>query len=340
MKDPHEQFTFVYNLIMAAWGSQAVRALAHLSVAEHLAAGPRSAESIAEAEASNLRATSRLLRAGVALELLEYDAESDKFASTPALQILHGDSEESLKHYALAAIGPVFWMPAIRLPEAIRTGAPQTSEALGMSTFEYLRDHPDDAAEFALAMSGLSSPVIRMAGDVIDTSHAQMVIDVGGAEGAFAAELLQRNPGLGGAVVELPGQVERIRSEAMRLGLSERLHAVAGDFFESVPVGDVYLLKFILHDWDDEKATRILRVVREAMAPGARGYVVEMLDDGQTVPRGLAYMDMAMLFGLGGQERTVAEYDELFAQAGLERVGVRQLLEPYVCIEVRATPRG
>jgi hypothetical protein len=163
----------VYNLIMAAWGSQAVRVIAALSVAEHLASGPLTAEEIAKRESADSAATYRVLRVGVALGLLGQDPRTGAFRSTPALEVLHHDNESSLKHYASAAIGPVFWLPAVRLPDAVRDGQPQTVAALGVDVFGYFACHPDDAAEFGAAMSGLSAPVIREAARVIEPGTAR-----------------------------------------------------------------------------------------------------------------------------------------------------------------------
>jgi hypothetical protein len=328
----------VYNLIMAAWGSQAVRAIASLSVAEHLAAGPLAAAEIAERESADAAATYRLLRAGVALGLIDQDPRSGVFRSTPALEVLHRENESSLKHYARAAIGPAFWLPAVRLTDAVRDGRSQTEAALGVDVFGYFAQHPADAAEFGAAMTDLSAPVIREAAGVIEPGVARTVVDVGGAEGAFAAELLSRHPQLDAAVLELPPMVPRIAAEAARRGLGERLRAVPGDFFVSVPRGDIYLLKFILHDWDDDSCVRILSAIAAAMPPGARLYVVEMLADGAEVPPGLAYMDMAMLF-VGGQERSTAAFDELLRQAGLRRTALLPLLEPYAAIEAALAER-
>lgn len=323
----------VYNLILAGFGSQAVRALALLSVAEHLADGPLTADEIAERESTDVAATYRLLRAAAALELLDQDADTGAFRSTPALEVLHADHESSLKYFARSAASPLFWLPALRLPDALRDGQPQTVAALGVDTFGYLAEHPEDAVEFGAAMTGLSAPVIGHAAGIIDPGEARVVVDVGGAEGAFVAELLSRHPQLSGVVLDRPVTIPRIAAEAERRGLSDRLEAAPGDFFTSVPSGDIYLLKFILHDWDDASCVRILSTIVTAMPSGARLYIVEMLADDVQVPLGLAYMDLIMLSALGGQERSLAAFDGLLQLAGLKRTALLPLLEPYAAIE-------
>jgi hypothetical protein len=129
-QDDHDK---VYQLIMAGWGAQAVRTLAALSVAENLAAGPLSAGQIAERESSDLDMTYRVLRAGAALGLLEYDAATQMFSGTTALEVLQKDSPFCLKHYAQVANSDAFWLPGLRLPETVKRGENQVTEVLGCS---------------------------------------------------------------------------------------------------------------------------------------------------------------------------------------------------------------
>ena len=130
---------------------------------------------------------------------------------------------------------------------------------------------------------------------------------------------------------------ERIITEAGRRGLADRLDAVPGDFFVAVPGADVYLLKFILHDWDDESCVRILSAIRASMARGARLHIVEMLADHDRTPTGLAYMDLGMLIAFGGQERDLPAFDALLDRAGMRRTGLTSLQTPYAVIEATST---
>jgi hypothetical protein len=326
----HDQ---VFQLIMAAWGSQAVRALATLSVAEHLDAGPLTAGQVAQRESSDPAMTYRLLRAGVALGLLTYDPANGTFAGTGLLPALHKDSPATLKHYAQAAIGPAFWQPALLLPEAVRQGAGQAAAALGSDVFTYFGGHPEEASLFGAAMTDLSGPVIEQAAGLIDVRAGQVVVDVGGAEGAFACALVEQHPGARGIVLDRPHAMPGVRAETERHGLGDRVRGVAGDFFESVPAGDVYLLKFILHDWDDDSCVRILSAVRRAMNPGARVCIVEMAMTAAAPAPGAALMDMAMLFATTGQERELAEFQTLLTAAGLRQSRVTDLRPPYHLIE-------
>ncbi|NBH12142.1 methyltransferase [Amycolatopsis sp. SID8362] len=328
-----DHFSQVYHLIMAAWGSQAVRAIASLSVAEHLDSGPLSAQDIALRESSDPAMTYRVLRAGAALGLLTHDTEQGTFSPTPMLAVLHEDSPVSLKHYAQAAIGPAFWLPAVLLPEAVAAGSPQAVQALGSTVFEYFGKNPEEARAFGAAMTDLSTPVIREAAAVIDVGTATTVLDVGGAHGVFVSELVHRNPRLTGSVLELAHVAEAVAVEARERGLEGRITGIAGDFFESVPTADIYLLKHVLHDWDDTACHAILSNIRDAMPPGARLFVVEMLIGEGGASSGAALMDMAMLFATTGQERDLSQFDALLAAAGLCRTRAVALRSPYCLIE-------
>ena len=329
-------YTQVYRMIMAAWGSQAIRCLAVLSIAEHLEAGALSAQEIAERESVDPGMLYRLLRVGAAMGLLEYNSNDVTFSKTPMLYVLHEDAPESLKYYAQAAMGPAFWLPGGRTPQAIAQGQNQAVEALSTSVFEYFADHPEEGRIFSAAMTDLSSPVIREAVSVIDVGAARYAVDVGGANGAFVSELVERNPQLTGAVIDLPHVIPGVLEHANQRGLAQRVTGIAGNFLESVPGADIYLLKFILHDWDDQACVTLLTNIRRAMNPGARLFIVEMLIAHDAATIDAALMDMAMLFSLTGQERDMSQFDALLAHAGLRAVGVKALRDSYRIIEAEA----
>jgi hypothetical protein len=329
MTTAHEQ---VFDLIMAGWGSQAVRALAAVSVAEHMAEGPVTADALASREGTDPGMTYRLLRAGVALGLATYDPRTRSFGATPLTAVLHGEHPESLKRYALAAIGPAFWRAAEMLPEAVRHGRNYAPDVLGSDVFGFFAKNPQEAQLFGAAMSDLSGPIVRSAVPLIRRGQARVAVDVGGADGAFVTELVRANPGLGGVVLDLPHAVDGVAASAA--GLDVR--AEAGDFFDRVPPADIFLVKHILHDWDDESCLRLLSVVRRAMNPGARVYVVEMVMEPGTPSSAAALMDMAMLFASTGSERDMAQYESLLTSAGLRQTAVHELRHPYRLIEAVA----
>ncbi|MET0703550.1 MAG: methyltransferase [Mycobacterium sp.] len=330
-----EQHDDVYRLIMAGWGSQVIRALASLQVAEQLEAASLTADQLAERLSSEPRMTYRLLRAAAALGLLDYDAPTGQFTGTPLLAILHGDSPMSLKHYAQAAPENAFWLPSLRLAETVQCGHNHAEEMLGCTPFQYLAEHQAEGETFRAAMTELSTPVIREAVAKMDIGDVRTVVDVGGANGAFLAELLRHHPHVAGVVLDIPQAMAGIAEEARRCGVEDQMTGVAGDFFHEVPAGDLYLLKFVLHDWDDQACQTILANIRRAMNPGARLIVVEMAVDEASPEATL--MDVAMLFAFTGQEREEAHLHALLASSGMRLFCTERLHKPYLMMEAVAT---
>jgi hypothetical protein len=322
------------GLITGFWVSQIVRTAAALSVADRLATGPMSAHELATAEGSDPAATFRLLRACAALRLVTYEPVGGRFAGTALLDTLRRGSPHSLGNLALVLTAPGHWLSWGRFTDSVRAGSTQFEAALGSpDIWAYFEQNPEEGRLFGAAMTDLSTPIILEAASVIDTTDIELVADIGGANGAFVHELLARNPKLRGIVFDLPTTLPGAQAAAERLGLQDRCSTVPGDFFDSVPAADMYLLKYILHDWDDESCVRILRTVRESMAPSARVIVVEILV-GETVDPGIGtLMDMNMLAMIPGKERDLNRYDALLDAAGLQRVALTPVQPPYYVIE-------
>ena len=310
--------------------AQIVRAAAELSLAEHLADGPRTAAQIAEAQGADPDAIERFLQACASLGLAEY--ADGGFAGTELLAVLHGDNPVSLKDFAVAMSSGGMWKTWARLPEAVQSGESQSEEALGMPIFAWLAANPDEGARFGAAMTSLSTPVIRDAVEVIDVAGVTTVVDVGGAHGAFVLALLARHPGLEGIVLDLPHAGPGARAAAVARGLDDRFTAVPGDLFSEIPRGDLLLLKYILHDWKDEDCLRILANCRDALHPGGRVVITEIVMDDR--PTGIGpLMDLGMLTAAGSRERSLAQFDTLLSRAGLRRVAATPVQPPYVVIE-------
>lgn len=330
--DPHREMT---GMIYGFCVSQIIRAAAELSLADHLAAGPFTAEEIAELEGSAPSTTFRLMRACTAFGLLTID-EAGRFHGTPLLDTLRADAPRSLRGFALALTNSAHWLPWIRFGASVRMGHSQAHNALGMDFFDYLERNPAQAQEFNAGMTGVTSAWALELADLIDTTNVTRAVDVGGANGALLALLQEANPALHGIVFDRPNIARDAEPDIARNGFAERTEIVGGDFFESVPAGDLYLLKFILHDWDDESCVKILRRCREAMEPGGRIAILEFLvgtdgDAGLT-----ALMDLNMLAVANGRERSLPEFDALLDRAGLRRTAVLTTNSPQSIIEAVA----
>jgi O-methyltransferase domain/Dimerisation domain len=330
--DVYEQMT---AMMTGHWVSQTVRAVANLSIADHLAGGSLTAAEVAEREGSAPNATFRLMRACVALGLLTADADG-RFGATPLLRTLGKDTPGSLRDLALAMTQPSQWLPLNEFVSSVRTGECRVSTALGMDFFDYLEQHPAQAREFSAGLATTTDLWAADAAKVIDTSNVSLAVDVGGATGSLLNLLQEANPMLHGVVFDRPNIVDDAVEQIARRGFEERTEVVGGDFFESVPPADLYLLKFILHDWDDERCIRILQRCREAMTTGGKIAIVEMVVGELSDPGFGAVMDINMLAASPGQERSLDEYDALLGSAGLRRTAVLTTNSPQSVIEAVA----
>ncbi len=325
----------MFGLVTGYWQSQAIGAAARLGLADELAAGAKSALEVAAARGTEPAATARLLRVLAAIGLVA-QPQPDTFRLTQLGETLRSNVPGSMRGFAIAQTTPGHWLPWGRIDEAIRTGRRATPAALGSEIWEYYASHPEEGVSFSEAMSGMSAMV---AGELARSGLVPpggVVVDVGGAHGLVLSTLLETDQSLTGILYELPGVIASARAEIEARGLAERCELLGGDFFESVPAGDVYVLKNILHDWDDAQCVRVLTHCRQQMRPGGRAIIVEMV-----LPQGDALtparlMDLNMLVMLPGRERGEAEYSALFSAAGLRLNVVRQTHSPYSLIEARA----
>jgi O-methyltransferase domain/Dimerisation domain len=330
--DPQQQMT---EMMFGFAISQIIRTVADMSLADHLAAGPLTAQEIADRENSAPSTTVRLMRACAVFGLVTADAEG-RFHGTALLDTLRNDAPRSLRPIAMAVTNSAHWLPWMRFGASVRTGHSQAHNALGMDFFDYLEQNPSLAEEFSAGMSGVTSAWAPALADLIDTTDVRRAVDIGGANGAFLALLQQANPALHGVVFDRPNIARGAEAHIARNGFSDRTEVVGGDFFESVPPADLYLLKFILHDWDDESCVKILRRCREAMEPGGRIAILELIvTDGGDDSLGVL-MDLNMLACASGRERTLAEFDALLHRAGLRRTAVLTADSPQSVIEAVA----
>jgi hypothetical protein len=325
------------DVILGLVRVQVLHAIAALQVADHLADGARTAEEVAERAGSQPRATYRLMRAAASLGVLSYEGNR-RFGLAARGHLLRAGVPGSLRSFVLVQAGPAQWPAMGLLPDAVRQGTSQAKAALGVDIFDYLAqpEHAEEAGQFSEAMAGLSSLQIAGALAAADLTGVSTVVDVGGADGQFVLELLTANPGLRGQVLDLPHAVEAARQEADKRGLSARFSAVAGDFFEKVPTADLYLLKTVLHDWDDERALTILRNCRAAAPDGGRALVVEAVVGEIGEPDFAVLSDMGMMCVTGGIERDLAEYDALFAVSGWRRSMTYPVGAGYCGLELHA----
>ncbi|MBI0375857.1 methyltransferase [Streptomyces albiflaviniger] len=303
------------------WVTQMVRTAAELRIADHLHPGGATADEVAEAESLDPASTFRFLRACASLGLAT-STDGKRFESTSLLDTLRTDNPDSLRDLALWGGTESHWLPWGRLADAIRTGTPQAQAALGAPVFDWLATQPREAEIFTNAMTAMTHNLAHQLADVIDIKDAEVAVDVGGAGGNLVQTLMRRHPGLTGKVLDLPHVGADADASAEKLGVADRFTFVGGDFFDKVPSGDLHLLKFVLHDWDDDSCVRILRNCREALEPGGRVLVMELLVDEVGKPGLEPLMDLNMMALSTGRERSADEFEAVFNRAGLRLVSV------------------
>jgi predicted O-methyltransferase YrrM len=296
--------------------SQAIAVAAELGVADLLADGPRRADDLAAAAGAHAPSLYRVLRL-LASEGIFAETEDGRFELTPMAAELRRDAPGPERVRALLLGRGAMWQSWGALVHAVRTGETAFAHVHGVDFFGYYRQHPEERALFDQLMAAQTAPVAPAVAAAYDFSRLGTVVDVGGGRGALAIGLLEAHPHLRGVVFDQPAVVAGAREAIAAAGLSERCAAVGGDFFAAVPDGgDAYLLKFILHDWDDARSTAILGACRRAMPAGGRLLVVESLLPPGNAPSFAKSQDVNMLANLGGRERTEAEYRALYAAAG------------------------
>lgn len=309
-------------MIQGYWVSQICGTVARLRLADQFDHGSRTVAELARVTSADPDGLGRLLRGAVTAGLFT-EREDDRFELTPLGEELRiGDAVGSLGDFAIALTAPGRWLPFGRLLDAVLSGQPQARRALGTDPWDYFASHAEERRHFARAMGSISAEASAAVARQYDVSRFRCIVDVGASQGALLTGLLAAAPAATGVLFDLPEVVEGARDALSARGHADRVEVIGGDFFEEVPRGgDLYLLKSILHDWDDQRALRILRNIHRASAPGATVAVIEGLLPSRPAPSPVHLANLMMLVAHGGRERTLEDYSDLLAKVGfrLER---------------------
>jgi O-methyltransferase domain len=308
----------LHQLARGTLVAQAISVFARLGVADALATGLRDAEEIAELVGAHGPTLYRLLRAlgdvGVVAEL-----ENRRFALTQFGEMLRSDVPGSLRDYATVIGLPFYRDPWTDLYESIQTGESAFDRVHGAKFFDYLAEHPDDAAVFDRAMAWVSTTLAVSIVQTYDFTPFNTMVDVGGGRGGLLTAILAANPHIQGVLFDKPAVVAGVEEEISSAQIVDRCKVVSGDFFDYVPEGgDAYLLGNVIHNWDDDHAVQILGRCRAAMPNTGCVLLAEFILPEGAVPSMAKLADLGMLIMTsGGRERTEAEYRTLFDRAGL-----------------------
>lgn len=325
----------VLELGFGAWLAQAMHAAVRLGIPDALNDGPRTAEDVARQVGADPGATYRLMRALASNSVLKLRRDG-RFALTRTGRALVSDNPAGVAPMVAFIGAPAHREHWSNLEHSVRTGETAVSKVRGMSFFEYTDTDPELAQIFNDAMTGASAVAIETAVPTYDFSTSKLIVDVGGGHGALLAAVLRQAPDARGVLFDLPQVVAGAGATVTAAGVASRCDLAGGSFFESVPSGgDTYLLKTVIHDWDDARSLEILRNVRRAIAPGGKMLLFEMvLPEGAPAHLGLV-LDLEMLVAAGGQERTRRQYAALLSQAGFRLQRVIPTASPMSIIEAR-----
>lgn len=313
--------------------AQALHVAAELGIADLLQQGPRSADDLAQATGTDAGALYRVLRFLAGEGVFREESER-RFAQTELSDALRSDAPASPRDL-IRMINKEAYAAWGHLLHTVRTGETAFEHVFGAQRFEWLSRHPEAAALFQRAMVSLSQGGNLEVAEAYDFAGCKRVVDVGGGHGQMLSAIVTRNPHLTGVLYDLAGGIEAARAGVG--GPLPRCDLVVGDFFAAVPEGgDVYIMKKVIHDWDDARAATILDNCRRAMTPGGKVLVVETLVPAGNDPDPIKRMDLNMLVVTGGRERTRAEFERLFAQAGLRLTRVIATRAPLSILEAVA----
>ena len=324
------------RLLPMIWGihiSRCVYAVAELGIADLLAQGPRSSQELAVTTGTHEPSLYRVLRVLTALGVFE-EYKARHFGLTLVGERLRTGATAGMRSWAMfiEAVGGV--RPFAHILETIRTGTPGRQIESGVDLFEFLTDNPEAAAIFDAAMAERTAAYAPSVADTYDFSDIRTLTDVGGGNGTLLVGILRRHRHLTGVLFEIPTVAGRAHAVLAATELADRCTILAGDFFQSVPGADCYLLANVLHDWDDRRSIDILQICRQAMPGAGRVLIVErLIPEGSSDPLPTLLSDINMLVLTGGRERTNGEYGALLQAAGLRLAQVVPVAFPYGIIE-------
>jgi hypothetical protein len=319
--DPREAAATLMRLVNGYQVSQAIHVAATLGIADLLAGGARTSDDLAEEAGADADALYRLLRALASVGVLHEDDER-RFSLTPLGERLRSDVPGSIHGWAAFIGRPYYWQAWAGLLHSARTGENAFRHVHGQDVWSYRAERPEENAIFDGAMRARTRASNAALVEAFDFSRFGTLVDVGGGNGALLADVLAARPSLQGVVFDQRHVVAGAEPVLEAAGVADRCRIESGSFFEAVPAGgDAYLLKWIIHDWEDEEAIAILQVIRAAMSDAARLLVVERHLGPPNEEAQSKFSDLNMLVGPGGRERTQDEYAALFEAAGFRLVG-------------------
>jgi hypothetical protein len=312
----------LYQMAIGHYLSRALFLAAKLGIADLLKDGPKHYGELARATETHAWSLNRVMRLLASAGLFE-EKEGGNFALMPIGEALCANVPGSARAAVLLFAGIRIQDAWKDLEYCVRTGQPAYRSRGITDPFAEMAQLPEEAIVFDEAMAEFTRVTAIAVTAAYDFSQLGTIVDVGGGNGAMLIGILNANPSLHGIVFDQPPVVQRAKQQIEQKGLAERCKAVGGDFFKEVPSGgDAYVLKHVIHDWDDERAVEILKNCHDAMGAHSKLLIVEGVYppriDQSEVSRGATANDVNMLVSTGGRQRSEAEFRSLYDAAGFE----------------------
>lgn len=313
--------------------SRAIHVAATLGIADHLVQGPKSANELAMLVGAEPQPLYRLLRT-LASHGIFLEEKDNSFVLTPLAQLLVTSNPDSLR-LLLMKEDESRWNAYGDLLYSIKTGQPAFNHHHGIGYFDYIAKNQQLSQSFDVGMANLSAQEDALIASSFDFSTYHSIVDLGGGIGGLAAEILKKNPSSHGVVYELAHLMDRVEAFLQEQGLLSRCKFASGSFFQSIPESlDLYMLKRVLHDWDDQACISILRNCQKAMKPTSRLLIIDTVMPEGNIPHESKDFDLFMLALFGGQERTQKEWQRLLAASNLRLTHIWPTPSSLAIIEV------
>jgi len=321
------------QLISGFWIARCIYVAAKLGLADLVKDGPRTAEELATATDTHAPSLFRVMRALTTFNVFSQD-DQNRFAITPLSETLRSDITGSLRAFAMTELGEEHYPAWGELLHSVRTGEIAFDHAFGMDVWKYFAQHPDNAKIFNDAMSGMTAQANEAILSKYDFAGINTLMDVGGGHGRLITSILERDPGMKGILFDSPQVIEGARAPVNASAVADRCRLASGNFFEAVPDGaDAHILKWIIHDWNDEQSVAILKNCHRALPENGKLILVEAVVPAGNEPHFSKFIDLNMLVMTGGRERTEEEFRALYDEAGFSLTKVVPTESPFSVIE-------
>jgi len=333
---PPPQFAML-QLITGFWVSRAIYVAAKLGLADLVKDSPKTADELARLTGTHSPSLYRALRALASVGVFTDDGRG-RFAQTPLSETLRSDTPGSMRALAIVELGQEHYPAWGNLMHSVKTGEIAFDNLFKQNAWEYYAQNPEDASNFNESMRGLTEMVNVAVLEAYDFPGVDKLVDVAGGTGRLISSILSAYPRMRGVLFDLPHVIAEAGPLLDAAGVRDRCETSTGDFFRSVPEGgDAYVMKWIIHDWDDEKSTAILKNIRRAMDEKGKLLLIEMVVPEGNQPDLSKFLDLDMMVMTGGRERTEAEFNSLLAASGFKLTRVVRTASPICVIEaVRA----